>query len=235
VHAAVRDRQGRRRRAGTPRPGAGLLLAQLAAPRGGPYRRAVADDDLTQWTPADAGRLRAAAAELAAAVTAHAAAVSAVTGEDGVPEVLAAHDRLLPAVLAYADAQLDLTGNDFPFGVLHEYADEDVVPDEVPDTPGTRDEVVPAISGTTDVSVLRRHDLHVTDEAAVLAAAGEPELGQALARLARTGGWDALGDVPGLRSAARSVLVVGSALVPGEEPDDADGELLYSQQDVFPG
>jgi len=194
------------------------------------------DDDLTQWTPAGAERLRAAGAELAAAVTAHAAAVAAVaavTGEDGVPELLAAHDRLLPAVLAYADAQLDLTGNDFPFGVLHEhFGDVDDVPDPVEPAPpaGT-----PELSGVTDVSVLQRHDLQVTDEGAVLAAAGEADLGQALARLARAGGWNALGGEPGLRSTARSVLVVGSAVPPGEEPDDEEGgELLYSQQDVFP-
>ena len=192
------------------------------------------DDDLTQWTPAGAERLRAAAAELAAAVTAHAAALSAVTGEDGVPEVLAAHDRLLPAVLAYADAQFDLTGSDFPFGVLHDHAEEE--DDDVPVVPAASDGVpVPETSGITDVSVLRRHNLQVTDEAAVLAAAGEAELGQALSRLARADGWDALGDVPGLRSTARSVLVIGSQLLPGEDPDDEGGELLYSQQDVFPG
>ncbi|GAB4079568.1 hypothetical protein GCU67_02725 [Modestobacter muralis] len=203
-------------------------------------------DDFPQWTPVDAERLRAAAAELAAAVTAHATAVSAVTGEDGVPEVLAANDRLLPAVLAYADAQFDLTGNDFPFGVLHAYAEDEEadtdeadtdeddtgvdVPAAVPDVA-----VVPATSGTTDVSVLQRHDLRVTDEAAVLAGAGEGDLGQALAGLARTRGWDSLGDVPGLRSVARSVLVVGQQAAPGAEPDADDGELLWSQQEVLPG
>ena len=193
-------------------------------------------DDFTQWTPADAERLRAAAAALAAAVSAHAAEVSALTGEDGVPELLAANDRLLPAVLAYADAQLDLTGNDFPFGVLHAYAedeeedaDEDVPADALPVSQA------PPASGVTALSVLQRHDLQVTDEAAVLAAAGEVDLGQALARLARAGGWNALGGEPGLRSTARSVLVVGSAAAPGEEPDEEGGELLYSQQDVFPG
>ena len=190
----------------------------------------MADDDLTQWTPADAERLRAAAADLAAAVTAHAAAVSALTGEDDVAELVAAHDRLLPAVLAYADAQLDLTGNDFPFGVLHTYGDDEVVdpgPDPVP-------AAAAQLSGVTEVSVLQRHDLQVTDEAAVLAAAGEADLGQALARLARAGGWSALGGEPGLRSTARSVLVVGSQRAPGEDADDEDGELLYSHQDVFP-
>lgn len=192
-------------------------------------------DDLTQWTSADAERLRAAAAELAAAVTAHAAEVSAVTGEDDGLRLVAAHDRLLPAVLAYADAQLDLTGNDFPFGVLHTYEEDEVIdlgidldaPDDVPDA-------LPELSGVTEVSVLQRHDLRVTDEAVVLTAAGEPELGQALARLARANGWSALGGEPGLRSTARSVLVVGAQRVPGADPDEEDGELLYSQQDVFP-
>jgi hypothetical protein len=198
----------------------------------------VADDDLTQWTPADAERLRAAAADLAAAVTEHAAAVSVLTGEDDVPELLAAHDRLLPAVLAYADAQLDLTGNDFPFGVLHSYQDEaeDLGIDLSGPPVATPAVAAPApeLSGVTEVSVLQRHDLHVSDEAAVLTAAGEADLGQALARLARAGGWSALGGEPGLRSTARSVLVVGSHGAPGEDVDEEDGELLYSQQDVFP-
>jgi hypothetical protein len=70
------------------------------------------DDDLTQWTPAGGERLRAAAAELADAVTAHAAAVSAVTGEHGVPDVLAAHDRLLPAVLTGHRARRGRLGGD---------------------------------------------------------------------------------------------------------------------------
>lgn len=190
----------------------------------------MADDDLTQWTPADAERLRAAAADLAAAVTEHAATVSALTGEDDVPALVAAHDRLLPAVLAYADAQLDLTGNDFPFGVLHTYADDELVDLGIDPDPAAVPTAVPELSGVTEVSVLQRHDLQVTDEAAVLAAAGEGDLGQALARLARAGGWSALGGEPGLRSTARSVLVIGSQ----HDADDEDGELLYSQQDVFP-
>jgi len=210
----------------------------------------VSDDDLTQWTPDGAARLRAAAAELAAAVTAHADAVTAVTGDDGMPEVFAASDRLLPAVLAYADAQFDLTGNDFPFGVLHSYEDDEA--DEADDDAGAGDDG-PAGSGTTEVSVLQRHDLRVTDEAAVLAAGrraylrttpgggegdGGTDLGRALSQLAAADGWNSLGDVPGLRPTGRSVLVVGRELDPGADPDDdADegGELLYSQQDVFPG
>ncbi|QXG76376.1 hypothetical protein KUM42_02085 [Modestobacter sp. L9-4] len=196
------------------------------------------EDDLTQWTPAGAERLRVAGAELAAAVTAHAAAVAAVSGEDGVPELLAAHDRLLPAVLAYADAQLDLTGGDFPFGVLHDVDQDQEVEDLGIDLRDPQPPAVPApapeLSGVTAVTVLQRHDLQVTDEAAVLAAAGEDDLGSALARLARAGGWSAVGGEPGLRSTARSVLVVGSAVAPGEEPDEDGGELLYSHQDVFP-
>lgn len=198
----------------------------------------MADDDLTQWTPADAERLRAAAADLAAAVVAHAAEVSALTGEDDGTRLVAAHDRLLPAVLAYADAQLDLTGNDFPFGVLHTYSDDEVIDlgihlDDDLDAPAAP-VAAPELSGVTEVSVLQRHDLQVTDEAAVLTAAGEADLGQALARLARAGGWSALGGEPGLRSTARSVLVIGSQQAPGDDADEEDGELLYSQQDVFP-
>ena len=216
--------------------------------------RCVADDDFTPWTPAGAERLRAAAAELAAAVTAHAEAVAAVRGDDDVADVFAAGDRLLPVLLAYADAQFDLTGTDFPLGVLQdavddEDADEDgdgasvgVVGTAEPAEGGTS-----AAAGTTEVTVLQQHHLLVTDEAAVLAAGrraqpdGEgaegPDLGQALSRLADAGGWDSLGDVRGLRPTARSVLVVGRDVVPGRDADDADdeGELLYSRQDVFPG
>jgi hypothetical protein len=157
--------------------------------------------------------------------------VSALTAEDDGSGLVAAHDRLLPAVLAYADAQLDLTGNDFPFGVLHTYEEDEVV--DLGIDLDARDDVphaLPELSGVAEVSVLQRHDLQVTDEAAVLAAAGEGDLGQALARLARAGGWSALGGEPGLRSTARSVLVIGSQ----HDADDEDGELLYSQQDVFP-
>ncbi|WP_299951626.1 hypothetical protein [uncultured Modestobacter sp.] len=220
----------------------------------------MADDDLTQFTRAGAERLRAAAAELAAAVTAHAEAVASVTGEAGMPEVFAASDRLLPAVLGYADAQFDLTGNDFPFGVLHSYAEDDETDDEeaVPEgaaDPGEDD----APGAATEVAVLQRHDLLVTDAAAVLAAGrralsrtapdgddavvgDEADLGRALAQLAAADGWDSLGDLPGLRSTGRSVLVVGRAAPAGAAEDeradlveDEAGELLFSQHDVFPG
>ncbi|MCZ2839446.1 hypothetical protein [Modestobacter sp. VKM Ac-2985] len=216
----------------------------------------MADDDLTQFTPAGAERLRAAAAELTAAVTAHAEAVTAVTGDAGMPEVFAASDRLLPAVLAYADAQFDLTGNDFPFGVLHGYAEDDE--SQVEDAAvGDAADGGTTASGTTDVSVLQRHDLRVTDEAAVLAAgrraylrsrpdgdaaaaaADVTDLGRALSQLADADGWDAVGETPGLRATGRSVLVIGRELAPGADPDDDTeddgGELLWSQQDVFPG
>ena len=212
----------------------------------------MADDDFTPWTPAGAERLRAAAAELAAAVTAHAEAVASVTGDAGMPEVFAASDRLLPAVLGYADAQFDLTGNDFPFGVLHTYAEDDTDgPEDDAAVEVPADHTGDAGSGTTEVAVLQRHDLRVTDEAAVLAAGrraqlrsapdgDEPadegtDLGRALSQLAAADGWDSLGDVPGLRSTGRSVLVVGRELPPDADPDDDDGgELLYGQQDVFP-
>ena len=215
----------------------------------------MADDDLTPFTPAGAERLRAAAAELAAAVTAHAEAVAAVTTDAGVPDVFAAGDRLLPVLLAYADAQFDLTGTDFPLGVLQDAVDdEDGAGEEddaapLDDVPLLEEETVAAATGTREVVVLQQHQLLVTDEAAVLAAGrrarpdGEgtgtegTDLGQALSRLADAGGWDGLGDVPGLRSTARSVLVVGRDVVPGQDADDDEdeGELLYSRQDVFPG
>lgn len=234
------------------------------------------DDDLIPSTPAGAERLRAAAAELAAAVTAHAETIAAVTGDAGMPAVLAAGDRLLPAVLAYADAQFDLTGSDLPFGLLHGYAEEDGHDDE-PEVAeaahgdgafgngafgdgafGDGADGGTIASGMTDISVLQRHDLRVTEEVAVLAAgrrayprerpddddaaaaaADVTDLGRALSRLAHAGGWDAVGDTPGLRTTGRSVLVIGRQLAPGADPDedteDDGGELLYSQQDVFPG
>jgi hypothetical protein len=123
-----------------------------------PYRRAVADGDFTPWTAEGAARLRAAAAELTAAITAHAEAVTAVSKDADITEVFAASDRLLPAVPAYSDAQFDYTGNGFPFGVLHQFAEQDE--DE------SADEPEPA----GGISVLWRHDYQVTDEGAVMSA-----------------------------------------------------------------
>jgi hypothetical protein len=92
-------------------------------------------EDFTAWTAEGAARLRAAGAELAAAVTAHASAVAAATGREEFVQVVAASDRLLPAVLGYADAQFDHTGTAFPFGVLHEYAEQGDDDDDGQDRP----------------------------------------------------------------------------------------------------
>ncbi|MGN6610922.1 MAG: hypothetical protein ACTHLJ_04045 [Angustibacter sp.] len=69
--------------------------------------------------------MRAAAAELATAILAHAEAVAAATSDADVRDVFAASETLLPVVLAYSDAQFEHTGNAFPFGVLHQFEDDD--------------------------------------------------------------------------------------------------------------
>lgn len=209
----------------------------------------MADEDFTPWTTEGAARLRAAAAELTAAITAHAEAVTAVSKDADITEVFAASDRLLPSVLAYADAQFDYTGNGFPFGVLHQFAEQDEE-----DEPA--DEPEPA----TGISVLRRHDYQVTDEAAVLsagrrayldvwpqddeaaAAADVTHLGRALYQIAHAGGWHRLDELDGLRATGGAVVVVAQEEILGPDPDEwpeelfvGDGVLLYKQEDVFPG
>ena len=210
----------------------------------------MSDEHFTPWTPEGAERLRAAAAELAAAITAHAQTVTAVTKDADITEVFAASDRLLPAVLAYADAQFDYTGSGFPFGVLHQYAEQD--DDEAP----AEDEPEPAAG----LSVLQRHDYQVTDEAAVLsagrraylrawseddeaaAAADVTHLGRALYQIAHADGWHSLDQVEGLRPTGGCVVVVDREETLGPDPDEwpedlfeGEGELLYKQEDVFPG
>ena len=219
--------------------------------RCGPYGVLVTDDDFTPWNAEGAARLRAAAAELAAAIVAHADAVAAVTSDAGVQEVFAASERLLPTVLAYADAQFDYTGNGFPFGVLHQFADDDEDDDE--DDDGD-DEDEP----TAGVSVLQRRDYLVTDEAAVMdagrraylcawpdadegaAAADVTHLGRALYQLAHADGWHRLDQAEGLRATGGAVVVLQQDQLLGPDPDewpeelfDDDAELLYSQHDVF--
>jgi len=186
-----------------------------------PYRRAVADEDFTPWTPEGAARLRAAAVELTAAITAHAEAVTAVKKDTDITEVFAAGDRLLPAALAYADAQFDYTGNGFPFGVLHQFAEQD-------DDDEPADEPEPAAG----ISVLQRHDYRVTDEAAVMsagrrayldawpeddeaaAAADVTHLGRALYQIAHASGWHNLDEVEGLRATGGVVVVVAQSWWP---------------------
>jgi len=45
--------------------------------------------------------------------------VTSVTSDADDDDVRSAGDRLLPAILAYADAQFDYSGTGFPFGVLY--------------------------------------------------------------------------------------------------------------------
>ncbi len=208
------------------------------------------DEDFTAWTPEGAARLRAAAADLAGAITAHAEAVSAAGGDADFGAVLAAGDRLLPAVLAYADAQLDYTGNAWPFGVLHQYAEDDE------EHEAAEEDLGPA----PGVSVLQRHDYQVRDEAAVLsagrssylrvwpeddeaaAAADVTHLGRALYQIAHAEGWHALDQVEGLDPTGGCVRVVRRDETLGPDPNewpdnlfDDEGQLLFQQDDVFPG
>lgn len=220
----------------------------------GPYGCTVTDDDFEPWTPDGAARLRTAAAELAAAITAHAAAVTAVTDDAGESEVFAAGERLLPAVLAYADAQFEYTGYGFPFDVLQDYAEEDEIDDEPAEVDDDAVEAEPPVG----ISVLQRHDYRVTDQAAVLsagraaylrvwpaddeaaAAADVTHLGRALYQVAHADGWHALDRVPGLRPVGGCVRVVDREETLGPDPDEwpedpfhDGGELLYEQSDLF--
>lgn len=195
--------------------------------------------------------MHAVAADLAAAIAAQAEAVTTVTGETGVQDVFAASERLLPAVLAYADAQFDYTGTAFPFGVLHEYAErEDEEEEDEDDRTGDQP--------TRGVSVLQRRDYRVTDEAAVIAAgrraylriwpadegaaaaADVTHLGRALYQVAHADGWHSLDQVDGLRPKAGRVVVVQHEDLLGPDPEEwpdglfpDDAELLFEQRDVF--
>jgi hypothetical protein len=204
------------------------------------------DDDFTPWTPRGAARLRAAAA-LSAAIVTHADAVARVTPHARIKEVYVASKGLLPAVLAYADAQYDYTGAGFPFGVLHQFAENDEDDDE-------EGEEVPAAG----VTVLQRRDYRLTNEAAIMdagrraylrvwpdddeaaAAADVTHLERALYQLAHADGWHSLDQIEGLRTAGGAVVVLQQAELLGPDPDewpeelfDDDAQLLYSHHDVF--
>jgi hypothetical protein len=70
----------------------------------------------------------------------------------------------LPLLFAYADAQFDYTGNGFPFGALRQF-----VTDE-----GDDEGPPPQARPASGISVLRRHDYAVTDEASLWRLAGRP-------------------------------------------------------------
>ncbi|GAA3052434.1 hypothetical protein [Actinokineospora globicatena] len=206
------------------------------------------EDDFIPWTPDGAARVRAAAAELTAAITAHAEAVAAGTSEKDTEKVFTAGDQLLPALLAYADAQFEYTGTTFPLGPLY-----DLVDDEEDDEDEEEEE-----PPSTGVSILQRQDYRVTDAEAVMAAgraaylrswpdddeatAAEDvsHLGRALYQIGHADGWPKLGDVEGLRPVGASVVVVDreDTLGPdeGEWPEDLyahDGEVLFEQRDLY--
>jgi hypothetical protein len=213
-------------------------------------------DDITAWQPESARRLRERAEELAAAVRAHAEAVTRAASEDDLTEVFAANDALLPVVLAYADAQCDYAGNGFPFAVLEEYADTDPEDDDTGDVVGEDFEVEePAITG---VSVLQRRDYELDDEQALIDAGRaayqriHPDVddagaethvstvGNALYAIAHADGWSSLDDVEALEPTGGAVVVVrNDGLLRGDPDDwpddlfDVAGEALFEQDDVF--
>ncbi|KQX69589.1 hypothetical protein [Angustibacter sp. Root456] len=207
----------------------------------------MSDDDFTPWTSDGAARVRTAAAEFSAAIVAHAEVVASASSDADVPRIFAASDRLLPVALAYADAHFEHTGTGSPFGILAELDDDGADDDE-----SESDEPV------TGVSVLQRRDYRVVDEAAVIAAgrqaylrvwpdddeaaaaADVTDLGRALYQLAHADGWHSLDQVEGLRVTAGAVAVFEQDELlrgdPDDWPDDVfepEGELLYSQADVF--
>jgi hypothetical protein len=209
------------------------------------------DDDLDHepWSSEGAHRVLAAAERLTAAIKVHADSVTSATAHSELPAVFAASSALLPAVLEYADAQFDYTGNGFPFGVLHQFADDDSDDSDEHD----QDETRPA----SGVSVLRRHDYRITDEEAVLAAGRAAYLrawpndterdaavdvthiGRALYQVAHADSWDSLDRLDGLRRTGGIIRVIDQAELLSAEPDDwpsdlfaTYGENVYEQTDV---
>jgi len=206
------------------------------------------DDDFTPWTPHGRARLRLAADRLAEAIRTHASSIGDIRSDDGAAEIMAAGNHLVPALLAYADAQFDYTGTAFPLGTLYGLVDDDEE-EEVAD-PGP-------VGG---VSILRRTDFMVTDEDSVMkagrkayrrsageankksAAADVTHLGEALYQIAHAGGWDSLIQVQGLEPTGGIVLVQSSEELLGGDPeewpeddlfDHDEDRLLYRQDDVF--
>ena len=205
------------------------------------------DDDFTPWTVEDAERIRRVADALIDAIRVHAAAVTSVTSDADEDDVRAAGDQLLPAILAYADAQFDYSGTGFPFGVLYQYVDDD---DDEDLAEGPR----------SGVSILQRRDFAVTDEESVLeagrqaysetsgeddpdaAAAEVSHLGVALYEIGHAHGWDSLVQLDGLQPRGSVALVLSSEDLlgsdPGEWPEedlfDHDEErILFRQDDVY--
>lgn len=190
------------------------------------------DDDFSPWTTDGADQLLRAAESLVDAIRTHAAAVAGLRGNEESGEVVAAGERLLPALLDYADAQLEFTGSGFPLGIVHEF-DDDGGPEVVEEGP------------VVGVSVLRRDDYVVKKEAAVLkagrkayrrmwpeddaaaATADVTHLGRALYLIAHANGWDSLRHVKGLRPVRGITLVCSSDELIGADPDTWPEEDLF--------
>ncbi len=206
------------------------------------------EDDFNPWTPTGAAELVAAGEALAEAVREHARVLAALTESQDSQAVFAASEALLPVVLAYADAQFNLTGNGFPFGPLHDFAEEDDEED------GDEEE---AIVGS-GLSVLSRQDFVLTDEEAALAAgrgayqALWPEdpptaasedvthIGRALYQYAHLNGWDKVQEMPGLvPTGAATVVHANDELLRGDpdewpnQPFAVNAPVIYSQSDVY--
>ncbi|MGB2977137.1 MAG: hypothetical protein WBB78_01310 [Propionicimonas sp.] len=206
------------------------------------------DDDFTPWTEDGAKRVRRAADALTDAIRVHAAAVTRVTSDADEDDVRAAGYQLLPAILAYADAQFDYSGTSFPFGALYEYTDDDHEEEDLGEGP------------RTGVSILQRRDFPTTDEQSVMEAgrqayrevSGEAEpdaaaaevshLGVALYEIGHARGWDSLEQLDGLTPRGSVALVLASEDLLGSDPDEWPEEdlfahdeerLLYRQDDVY--
>lgn len=200
------------------------------------------DDEPAPWSAEGAASLRSAAAQLIQAISAHAESVLATSGRAQLGDVMVASDRLVPAVLAYADAQAAYAQYAYPFGVLHQYADNDSDDEEI-DT----DESV----ATTGVTVLERRDYRITDEPAVIAAAKTAylrvwldddqadaerdvtDLGRALYQLAHADGWHSLDRVDGLVPAGASISVLRQDELLGRDPNEWPAEVYAADGESF--
>lgn len=205
------------------------------------------EDDFDPWTAAGATALISAGDALARAVQEHARTIAGLIETRQIQKVFDASDLLLPVVLAYNDAQFNLTGNAFPFGPLQDFADDDEDDDEGEE---------PVIG--SGLSVVTRQDFIVTDEDAALdagrsayrsvwpddppAAADEDvtHLGRALYQYAHLNGWDKVKDMAGVAPVgAITVVRANEELLRGdpddwpEEPFTVEAPVLYSQCDVY--
>lgn len=207
--------------------------------------------EFVPWTKAGAERLLAAAADLTEAITAHAQALAIMTAADD-DGVFDASELLVPAVVAYAEAQGGLTGYAFPFGVIAQYVEGDDGPEDDEDASGLNDR------GHLALSVVQRRDYLVKDVEAVMtagrraylrtwpeggdaaAAADVDHLGRALYQLAHADGWDSLYRADGLEPVGGVVAVIEADELLSPDPDDwvedligDEVEVIYSQADIY--